>query len=347
MPLHCALGGVHQLEARRDAVNIVAIAVGITVMFIAGGLAYITNMPSGTPHGPLPPLTNAEVTSRDNLRGHVVMLASSIGGRSANRFQNLTAAANYVDSELRALGFTTARQTFEADGRIFENIEAERKGSRKPQEIVVVGAHYDTAGGLPGANDNASGVAATLELARMLATEQLGRTIRYVLFANEEPPFFQTAGMGSLVYAARCRERNEKVEAMLSLETIGYYSDEPGSQRYPTGFHPGYPNRGDFLGFVSNIRSAPLLRRVVKSFRGATALPSQGAAAPAGIPGIGWSDHWSFWQHGYRAVMVTDTAPYRYPYYHTAQDTPEKLDYDKMARAITGLAAAVRDLASR
>jgi Zn-dependent M28 family amino/carboxypeptidase len=152
--------------------------------------------------------------------------------------------------------------------------------------------------------------------------------------------------MGSYVYAKRCRERGERVIVMLSLETIGYYSDVSGSQSYPIGFHPGYPNRGDFLGFVADLRSAGLLRRALKSFRNATSLPAAGAAAPALIPGVGWSDHWSFWQCGYRALMLTDTAPYRYPYYHTAEDTPEKLDYDRLARAFTGIEAIVNDFGS-
>jgi Zn-dependent M28 family amino/carboxypeptidase len=171
-------------------------------------------------------------------------------------------------------------------------------------------------------------------------------TIRWVFFTNEEPPYFQTAAMGSMVYAKRCHERKERVSAMLSLETIGYYSEERGSQAYPIGFHPGYPDRGDFLGFVANVRSASLLRSALKSFRSATSLPAVGAAAPASISGVGWSDHWSFWQFGYRALMLTDTAPFRYPYYHTAQDTPEKLDYDRLARAVTGIEAIVRNLAS-
>jgi Zn-dependent M28 family amino/carboxypeptidase len=153
--------------------------------------------------------------------------------------------------------------------------------------------------------------------------------------------------MGSYAYAQRCSQRGENVEAMISLETIGYYSDQIGSQQYPLGLQLGYPDRGDFLAFVSNVRSAPLLRAVVKSFRQSTALPAEGSAAPASIPGIGWSDHWSFWQFGYRALMVTDTAPYRYPYYHSSEDTPDKLDYDRMARALSGLTAVVRNLASR
>ena len=167
-----------------------------------------------------------------------------------------------------------------------------------------------------------------------------------MFFTNEEPPYFQSAAIGSMVYAKRCHERNECVAAMLSLETIGYYSDEPGSQTYPIGFHPGYPDRGNFLGFVANFRSASLVRSALRSFRSATSLPAVGATAPASIPGIGGSDHWSFWQYGYRALMLTDTAPYRYPYYHSAQDTPEKVDYERLARAVTGIEAIVRHLAS-
>jgi Zn-dependent M28 family amino/carboxypeptidase len=274
------------------------------------------------------------------------MLAGTIGGRSSGRYPALREAANYIETELKSYGYATARQPYKAEGLLFENIECERKGTSRADEIVMIGAHYDTAGGLPGANDNASGVAATLELARLHPAEQHARTIRYALFANEEPPYFQTDAMGSLVYAKRCRERNEKIVAMLSLETIGYYSDEPGSQRYPVGFHPGYPDTGNYLGFVSDIRSAPLLRQVVKHFRNGTKLPAHGAAVPAAIPGVAWSDHWSFWQQGYRAVMVTDTAPYRYPYYHTAQDTPDKLDYTRMAQALTGLSEVVHGLAN-
>ena len=321
--------------------SLLAILGATIAVIVVGGFTYLTNMPNARPSSTLQPLGS------DGLRKHVDMLAGTIGGRSAGKYRALQSAAIYIESELRSYGYTTVRQPYQADGLTFENIEAERRGSSKAEEIVIIGAHYDTAGGLPGANDNGSGVAATLELARLNASAQHDRTVRYVFFANEEPPYFQSEAMGSLVYAKRCRERNEKIVAMLSLETIGYYSDEPGSQRYPVGFHPGYPNTGNYLGFVSDVGSAPLLRRVVKHFRSGTTLPSQGAAAPAGIPGVGWSDHWSFWQYGYRGICVTDTAPYRYPYYHTSQDTPDKLDYTRMAQALSGLHEVVRGLSKR
>lgn len=313
---------------------------------VAIAVAHNGNVPLKRNAHVLSPLTPAEVEVRDRVRKTVQVLAGDIGGRDAVRSENLRKAAEYIEGQLRSFGYRPLRQTYAVAGKSFDNIEAELKAKKDVDRIVVVGAHYDTAGGLPGANDNASGVAATLELARQFARESQARSIRWVFFVNEEPPYFQTPAMGSYVYAKRCRERNEKITAMLSLETIGYYCDEPGTQSYPIGFHPGYPDRGNFLGFVANFRSAPLLRRALKSFRGATSLPAAGAAAPAAIPGIGWSDHWSFWQFGYSALMLTDTAPYRYPYYHSAEDTPEKLDYERLARAVTGVAAVVRELAS-
>ena len=299
-------------------------------------------MPRPKSRNVLPPLSAAETEWSSRLRRHVEMLARDIGGRSLHHPGSLDRTIEYLEREFISYGYTPQRQSFQAVGHEFFNLEAGgATGS------IVVGAHYDTAGGLPGANDNGSGVAATLELARSLAGHAAAPNLRFVFFANEEPPYFQSDAMGSLVYARRRHEKKETVRAMLSLETIGYYSSEPGSQRYPVGIHPGYPSEGDFLGFVSDFRSALLLRSVLRSFRSATALPAEGAAAPAAIPGVGWSDHWSFWQHGYRAIMVTDTAPYRYPYYHTAHDTPDKLDYDRMARALSGLRAAIVHLAEQ
>ena len=323
----------------------VAVGLGILIALAAIGSGHWTSMRSKFEEHVLPPLTPDEVQTRTHLQKHVETLAQIIGGRNAVRYQNLCRSADYVEEQLRALGYFPGRQIYEADGQTFANIEAELGGTHENSAVLVVGAHYDTAGGLPGANDNASGVAVTLELARQFVGKPQAHRIRWVLFANEEPPYFQSPAMGSYVYARRCRERKEEV-AMLSLETVGYYSEKPGSQTYPVGLHLGYPDRGDFLGFVADIRSALLLQQALKSFRQGTSLPAQGAAAPSSIPGVGWSDHWSFWQFGYRALMVTDTAPYRYPYYHTAEDTPDKLDYHRMARAVTGLAAVVRQLAS-
>jgi Peptidase family M28 len=328
------------------AFRFTALILLVTVIIFLASMAYLTRMPGKSNRGIVYELTETELRMRERLRGHVVMLAEEIGGRSAGRYTNLRRAAEYIRAELDSFGYKTRRQTYQLEGLEFENLEAELRGLARPDENVIVGAHYDTAGGLPGANDNATGVAATLDLAREYASQPLNLTVRWLFFVNEEPPYFQTPAMGSYVYAKECRDRGRRIAAMLSLETIGYYSDKPGSQTYPTGLHPGFPDRGDFLGFVANVHSARLLRRVVKIFRLHTSLPTEGAAAPAQIPGVGWSDHWSFWQFGYPAVMATDTAPYRYPYYHTSEDTPDKINYDQLARAVTGISAVIADLAS-
>ena len=148
--------------------------------------------------------------------------------------------------------------------------------------------------------------------------------------------------MGSVVYATRARERGEKIVAMLSLETIGYYSNERGSQTYPAPFHLMLPSTGNFIAMVSNFASASLLRRIARGFRSGSTLRVIASPAPERIPGIGWSDHWSFWRQGYPAVMLTDTAPFRYPYYHTREDTPDKLDYERIALVVSGVMTALR-----
>jgi Zn-dependent M28 family amino/carboxypeptidase len=235
---------------------------------------------------------------------------------------------------------------YEVAGQRAENLEVMTGDVNNPLGTVVVGAHYDSVGKAPGANDNASGVAAVLELARLFHGASTHRTIRFVLFVNEEPPYFQIDTMGSAVYAKQLRRDGIVVSAMISLETIGYYSDKSGSQKYPPILSLFYPNRGDFIGFVGNSESRELVRKAVNDFRESTQFPSEGIAAPADWPGIGWSDQWSFWQEGYPAIMVTDTAPFRYPYYHTPQDTQDKVDFERMARVVCGVRRVVEKLAA-
>ena len=272
------------------------------------------------------------------------MLAGTIGERNLWRYAALQRAAEYIESEFSASGYTPLRHTYEVSRVPVSNIDATLAGNASADDVVVVGAHYDTITGCAGANDNGSGVAAVLELARRFAGRPQPRTIRFATFVNEEPPFFQTAQMGSLVYANAARVRRERVVGMLSLETMGYYSDEKGSQQYPRPVGALYPDVGNFIGFVSNLASARLLMKSRRAFKRRTSFPVQSAAIPEGIPGVGWSDHWSFWQSGYPALMVTDTAPFRYPWYHTADDTPDKLDYGKLATVVDGLEAVVEAL---
>jgi len=282
------------------------------------------------------------------LRRHVDTLATRIGTRNTTFPDGLAAARDWIEKEFRSYGYKTARQTFTVRDVECSNIEVEIRGAKTPDEIVVIGGHYDTCYTTPGANDNATGTAGVLELARFFRKppKPLDRTLRFVCFVNEEPPDFQTENMGSLVYAKRCAERKEKIVAMLSLETMGYFSDEEGSQQYPPGFASFYPSTGNFIGFVGNLSSRPLVAQCVETFRATAKFPCEGAALPGFITGVGWSDHWAFWEAGYSGVMVTDTAPFRYPWYHDDEDTPDKIDFDRFARVVVGLRAVVTTLAS-
>jgi hypothetical protein len=288
-------------------------------------------------------LNQAEVALRAELVADVKALAGEIGERNLNRYPQLVAATDFIEASLARAGLKPRRDSYELRGRACHNIEVEIRGARP--EILVVGAHYDSVFGSPGANDNASGVAGLLALARRFAGKPCGQTLRFVVFVNEEPPYFQTAEMGSFVYARRCKDRGDRIAAMISLETIAYFSDKPKSQKYPPGLGFFYPSKGNFIGFVGNTRSRALLRDAIAAFKKERKLPCEGAALPAAIPGIGWSDQWSFWECGYPAIMVTDTAPFRYPHYHSSTDTPDKLDYDRFALVVSGMEKVIAELA--
>ncbi|HEV8677037.1 MAG TPA: M28 family peptidase [Methylomirabilota bacterium] len=334
---------------------------GVLLSALAGLLAVaavvawmlMLRMPGTSYRGPLPPLTAAEAMLRDELRRDVDVLAGEIGERDLMVPGNLARAVAHLEAAFAAAGYPVRRQTYETRPeafhdldveRVFHNLEVERAGTTRAAEVIVVGAHYDTVLGTRGANDNASGTAAVLALARRFARRSPARTIRFVTFANEEI-YFQRPEMGSWVYAKALRQRGDRVVTMLSLETIGYYSDQPGTQLYPPPLTRFYPSTGNFIAFVGNYRSRAQVREALAAFRRHARFPSEGAAIPNVLPGVGWSDHWAFWQVGYPGVMVTDTAPYRYRWYHTPQDTPEKIDYERMARVVAGLELMLADLA--
>ena len=312
-----------------------------------GALHYMTGVPGRSHRGPLPALTDEEMALAASLKLHM----ASIAAREHNiaHYDELEKVARHIEATLASFGYAVGRQEFSVDGRLVRNIDAtiEPPAEKLDPEVIVVGAHYDSASGTPGANDNGSGAAAVIELARLLRDldHKSGKRIRFVLFVNEEPPYFMTEAMGSLRYARALAERRERVVAMYSLETIGFYSSEPGSQHYPAPFGLIYPDRGDFIAFVGMLGSRPLLQETLRSFRAHTAFPSIGGVAPGFIPGIAWSDHWSFAEHGFQAVMVTDTALFRYPHYHLPSDTPDKVDSEQLARVVKGIERVIRDLA--
>lgn len=310
---------------------------------IAWLLWFMVSIPGSSYTGALHPLTAEEKLLADRLSRHVGAIAS----REHNFMHPaaLEEAARYIETVFQELGYNVLAQRIPRDGKEVRNIEIELPGGAQAQEIVLIGAHYDSVVGAVGANDNGSGVAALIELARLLRASKPARTVRFVAFVDEEPPFYYGDQMGSRHYAQRSKTRGENIVAMFSLETIGYYSDEPDSQRYPFPLSFFYPKTGNFIAFVANLSSRPLLHEVIASFRRHARFPSEGVAAPSMLPGVAWSDHWSFWKEGYLALMVTDTAPFRYPYYHTMQDTPDKVDYEHLARVVIGLNGVLRDLA--
>ncbi|HEX8361116.1 MAG TPA: M28 family peptidase [Longimicrobium sp.] len=286
-----------------------------------------------------------EAVSAERLEGHVRMLAGELAPRSVSHPANLDAAASYVAARMAEGGAEVADQRYRAHGQTFRNVVA-RLGPREG-ERVVVGAHYDAAGPFPGADDNASGVAGVIELARVLAGAPLAVPVELVAYPCEEPPFFRTPFMGSMVHAASLRDEGVRVRAMIALEMIGFFSDAPGSQSFPSPLlKPFYPSRGNFITVVGRLGQGPLIRRVKRAMRRASPLTVRSIQAPQAVPGVDFSDHASYWAAGFDAVMVTDTAFYRNPHYHTAHDTPDTLDYRRMAMVVEGVRAAVLALAT-
>ncbi len=304
---------------------------------------YMIVVPGESFRGGFAPLEAKEIALRTALQRHVETIASTEHNALTPALYEQAAA--YIEQSLARAGYPVRSQPFVWGGGVVRNLEVVIAGAKR--DAIVIGAHYDSVDGSPGANDNGSGVAAALELALAFNGWRPRHTIRIAFFANEEPPYFHSEAMGSKVYADQLAGAGEPVRAMFSLETIGYYSDRPGSQHYPFPLGLFYPGRGNFLAFVANLPSRALLHATIGAFRETARFPSEGIAAPAIIPGVDWSDQWSFWRHGVPALMLTDTAPYRYPHYHQESDTPDKLDYDRLARVVASLERMFRALDER
>jgi len=320
------------------------LAVLVLGLIVTGLIAYMTAMPGRSFSGALPPLSTEEKQISANLKQHVNYLAGTIGERNMIAYPSLLKAAQYIEDTFKGLGYQVKSQEYLVEMRKARNIIVEIRGSSRSSEIVVIGAHYDTVPNCPGADDNTSGVAVLLELARLLKDSHPARTIRLVAFVNEEDPYFETDNMGSVVHARQSHKLKENIVAAVAFDMLGTYSDAEGSQHYPPGFNLVYPSRANFIGFVGDLSSRPLVRDAVRSFRAGTQFPSEGSAVPAWIEGVSWSDHWSFWQEGYPAIMVTDTSFFRNPHYHEPDDKPATLDYDRMARVTRGLVGVAADL---
>ncbi len=281
-----------------------------------------------------------------NLSKTVLKLSENIGSRGYNQKDALNKSIEYISSEFKSYGYELYSQTYTVDGIEYQNVWVERKGTGSPDRIVVVGAHYDTVTGTPGADDNASGIAGLLELARLLADEPMDKSVHFVAFTLEEPPFFRSRFMGSYVYAKGLKHKRAEVEGMICLESIGYFLEEPGSQQFPLPFFRFfYPDTGNFITFVGDIHSKGFLERAKDSFKKGTDLPVESLSSLSIVPGVDLSDHRSFWKFGYKALMVTDTAFYRNPNYHGPGDTADTLDYSRMAEVVMGLRVTILELA--
>ena len=303
----------------------------------------IVNMPGRSFNGAIPQLGPDEKRTKDELFKHIQMLSDVIPDRSLDS-PGLEAAAQYIVKSFQALGYSTRSQVYELRGKNQRNIEAILPGTTHPERIIVLGAHYDTVPGTPGADDNASGVAALLELARLFAGKPLPVTLRFVAFTNEETYNYET--MGSYQYAQECRKNNDNIIGMFSLEMLGSFSDEEGTQNYPFPFNIFYPSKGNFIAFVGNTASRDFLRKSIASFRRLCQFPSEGCAAPAWVSDASRSDHLAFWKFGYPALMLTDTSNFRYEHYHGDSDTIDKLDFDRMTLVVSGFSRVIEDLAA-
>ncbi|MGZ3450928.1 MAG: M28 family peptidase [Polyangiales bacterium] len=291
----------------------------------------------------VPPVVALPTIDPALLSSHVHTLTTELHPRSHAQPAKLDAAAAFIRAELGKHG-RVEEQTFVVAGNTYRNVIA--SVGPETNERVVVGAHYDSALGFPGADDNASGVAGLLALAEPLSKAPLHVRVELVAFTLEEPPYFATEDMGSVHHAKRLKEEGAIVRAMLSLEMIGYFSDAPKSQRFPSPLMGLiYPTTGNFITLVARGDDRDLVRKVKASMMGATDLPVRSLNGPAIVQGVDWSDHRSYWAEGYTALMVTDTSFLRNVRYHTAADTPETLDYPRMAKVVQGTFAAVVALA--
>jgi Zn-dependent M28 family amino/carboxypeptidase len=279
----------------------------------------------------------------DYLRLVVTRLAGDIGARTYRDLDRLARTSTYLSEQFASFGYRVTRHPFVFSGNTYHNIIAELTGGSSPETMLIIGAHYDSVSTTPGADDNASGVAGLLGLARALAGARMERTVRFVAFALEEWPVYRSRNMASYHYALSLKEKNERVDGMICLEMIGYFCDREGCQHYPFPLmNRVFPKTGNFISMVGNMRSKSFTERIAQYFQQGTDLPVVTLNAPAIVIGIDFSDHWSFGKFGYEAFMVTDTAFYRNPHYHGPTDLPDTLDYTRMSKVVEGLTTAIK-----
>ena len=259
-------------------------------------------------------------------------------------YQQLRHCEEWISQRWESQGYLVKKHTFSFKGRDYSNLEIEILGRVTPSEIIILSAQYDTLPDSPGANNNGSGMAILFQLSRLLKMHQPDRTLRLLNFVNEEDPFFGTGMMGSFQYAKKCHQLREDIKVMLSMDALGIYKEEPGSQSLPFPFSVFYPHRGNFLAFIGNLNSRKYVTEATRGFKKGSSFPIEAGVVPEWAKGAGWSDHRSFWKFGYRGIMVTDTGGFRSPYHTSREDTMEKLNFEAMSRIVIGMNCAVIEL---
>lgn len=325
---------------------LIAVAV-LVVAFVVVSYWYMVRCEGDWEGVPIEADMEQELTTFENdIRADVSYLSETLGPRNPAHHEALVQTADWIEERWRSQGYEVKRQSFPVEGKECANLEIEILGIRKPEEIIIVGAQYDTWPDSPGANNNGGGVAVLLKLSEMLMGRLPDRTVRLVAFTTQEPPYDNTESMGSLRYARRCRERGEDVRMMLCMDAIGVYKQEAGSQRLPFPFSLFYPDRGNFLAFIADLGSRDCLVEVTRGFKKGSSLPIAAGCAPRWVKGVTWSDHLSFWRCGYKAVQITDTGAFRSLSHTTSDDTMEKMDFGALARVTVGMYGAILEVST-
>jgi hypothetical protein len=262
-------------------------------------------------------------------------------------YKQLRQCEEWIKQRWESQEYVVKKHTYSVKGKEYSNLQIEIQGHTLPSEIIIVSAQYDTLPDSPGANNNGSGMAILFQLSQFLRKHTPDRTLRLLNFVNEEDPFFGTEMMGSYQYAKRSFQRREEIRVILSLDALGIYKEEPGSQKLPFPFSMFYPDRGNFLAFIGNLQSRNYMIKVTRGFKKGSSFQIQAGVAPEWAKGAAWSDHSSFWKFGYPGIMVTDTGGFRSPYHTTKEDTMEKLNFEVMSRIVIGMYCAVIELARK
>ncbi len=277
------------------------------------------------------------------VKNDLTTITQTKKSRNYQNIATLDTIAYHIKTELTKVCDAVTYQRYEVDGNEYKNVIGSIGTNNK--ERIIIGAHYDVYGNQQGADDNASGVAGLLELARLLSKEKLNYRIDFVGYTLEEPPFFRSEEMGSFIHANYLFENEIPVKGMICLEMIGYYNDKSGSQDYPIpGMSLKYGNKGNFITVVQNKKSGEFSEQIEKLMKKQQLIETESFKGTSLLPGVDFSDHLNYWNLDYDAVMVTNTAFYRNKNYHTAKDKLETLDIQKMSSVIEQLYLSIKQI---